>query len=309
MAQGGVVAERRDRARHALVGDRQVAEPDERLARDRLRPDVADARRRRAVGRAAVGGERARELGEQERVAAARLVRGAHELRVGLGGEQLAQDVAGRRGAERPGADRARDRLAGDRVDELQRGVGLGRSRRQDEQHRQLVEAAGEVLRVAQRRHVGPVRVVERDEQRAVGGDPRGQPVQAVQQREQLAARRLRAGRRLRAQQLRGDPGGALEQPAARDERVGGDERLEELAHDAEREVALQRAAAGGEDAHAALGRELLGALQQRALADAGRALDERDAARPGARRIEQRRQRGDLGFALQELAPGPTGE
>ncbi len=196
MTNRGVVAQRGHRLRDPVGRRPELAKAHERVACDRLGPHVADPRARGDVRGTSIGLQGAGQLGQQERVAAAGIVRRAHELLVGLGGEQLAQHRCGRRRAERLGPDRARARLAADGLDERRGRLGRRRSGRQHEQHGQLVQAPGEVVREAQRRAIRPVGVVEREQQRTAVGQPGGQPVQPVQQREQLAGRR---GRRRRA--------------------------------------------------------------------------------------------------------------
>ena len=97
-----------------------------------------------------------------------------------------------------------------------------------------------EVGEEAQRRAVAPVQVVDREHQRPLGGEVDGQPVQAVERGERasppaVAVRPGCAEDGARAARRRRRAAGS--RVAGSDER-----RLEQLAHDAERELALELA-------------------------------------------------------------------
>ena len=83
--------------------------------------------------------------------------------------------------------------------------------------------------------------------------------------------------------------------------RMRQDEALEELAHDAERELALELAARGLQRPEVGLCAER---VEQRGLAGARGALDERDPAEPAAGGVQQRGQRPQLVLALQQPHP-----
>jgi hypothetical protein len=72
---------------------------------------------------------------------------------------------------------------------------GLGRPHGEHGERRDAAEPRGQVGEKAERRRVRPLRVVDRQQQRAAGGEVRRQPVQPVQGAEQ----RVRAGRQRQA--------------------------------------------------------------------------------------------------------------
>ena len=95
--------------------------------------------------------------------------------------------------------------------------------------------------------------------------------------------------------------------PGARERPLGhgrvGQQPLEQLADDAEREVALEVRAAGREHARAGALRAAAHLAEQPRLADAGRALDQRRAALARQRVAEQRAERRQLALALHQAA------
>ena len=94
--------------------------------------------------------------------------------------------------------------------------------------------------------------------------------------------------------------------------RRGREQRLEELAHDAERELPLELAAARRQHAEPRGLRDRPRLGEQAGLADPGAALDRCEPPVPVARGVEERAQRGDVGLALEErrgrAAPGRRG-
>ena len=95
---------------------------------------------------------------------------------------------------------------------------------------------------------VRPVRVVDEQGERPLLGQPRAQPVQPVEAREQAIVRGRAIGHVL--EQRARQSGGARERPLtlAVGERLDG--RRQQLDHDAERELALQHAAARAQHVH-----------------------------------------------------------
>ena len=147
------------------------------------------------------------------------------------------------------------------------------------------------------------MRVVDDEKERSLGREVRAEPVEAVEDRE-----RGIDGRRRRAVGVRrpGEPeeagrhsGAAVQQVGALELGCLGQQGLEELAHHAEGEVALELRPARAEHAHAALcgGGTCRG--EQRGLADPGRPFDheERPVARAGLgeRRLDPRELLGPL--------------
>jgi hypothetical protein len=154
--------------------------------------------------------------------------------------------------------------------------LGLRPPGRDDEGDRQLLEARHEEHQEPQRGGVRPVRVIDDHAQRPPLREVGAEPVEAVEDGERgvlvgdggLGA--LRGARQ--AEQPGGHAGRAPEElgrPLHRPER-----RLDELAHDAEGELALQLGTPGAEDAHPRRFGHRPGVGQQRGLAHARRALD-----------------------------------
>ena len=120
----------------------------------------------RGRGLDALGGQRRQQLLGELRVAARRAVAGGREARRGLGLEPCAHERARSGRAERRQVDDARGGIGVQRGDELGRRPELEWAQRHGQHHRQPLETAGEVAQEPQRGGVGPVRVVDRDEQR-----------------------------------------------------------------------------------------------------------------------------------------------
>ncbi len=239
------------------------------------------------TARQALGGERAAELAHEQRVAAGRLGRGGHERRVELAAEHAADGVR----AERLRVEHGRPR------ERLEQRL-LGRARGHDQRDRQLLEPAREHAEHAQAAGVAPVGVVDHDRQRLLLGQVGGQPDDAVQAdvADVVAVRRLVGAVEHGGREL----GRAGEQALTALGGGGAQLGLEELADEAEGEVALELGADGRQHAHAVgLG---LQRLQQRGLAVARRRLDEGHAAGTAAGVFEQRAQRFQLRVALQQL-------
>ena len=114
---------------------------------------------------------------------------------------------------------------------------------------RQVLDPPGEVVQRPQRRLVGPVGVVDGEQQRAALGQRGDQPVDAVQRGERRATRRLRPGPST-GPASRGGP----VQQRRRSSAAAPQHRLEQPAHDPEAELALQRAGPRGQHPEPALG-------------------------------------------------------
>ena len=290
--QRGALGQDGDRAGDGDRVRRQPREPDDHRARDRARADLEHHAGVRGVGPHAVGLERGQQLAQIERVAARRRVAGSAKGLLGLRPEPLAHERAHGVGAQRDGADRDRGRVVGDLAQQRHVGPGLVRAHGGGHEDRLVLEPARKVGEKAQRRPVAPVQVVDRQQQRPLGGQVERDPVQAVQRREGHVALALQ-----RAEHRRGGRRGAAQQLLA-----AGDDALEQLAHDAERELALELGAAGAEHERAAVGRPPARLGEQRALADPGRTLDEHGPALARRRRVDQREQLCDLTLALDEF-------
>ena len=217
-----------------------------------------------------------------------------NERRVGLRAEPFPRQRRDRRLAERR-RDEQPARILEQRGE---RSALLARRPQRDHQrHRQLVEAPLEVGEEAQARLVRPLEVVDGEQQRPLGGQVGDEPVQPVQHGVARLGL-LRAGRHRPGQPDGGrrERGRAVQQTG-----VARDRALEERAHDAEAEVALELAAARFEDGQAGRAGEARGLLEQPRLADPGRPLDREEPAAAAARRADERLQPVHLSLSLEQ--------
>jgi hypothetical protein len=202
---------------------------------------------------------------------------------------------------QRSGIQRTSKRVGAQRFRQDVVGAGLVGPPRDHEQDRQRLHPAQQVDQEAQRRLVGPVRVVNCQEQRPAFGDVDGHPVQPVQAGEDRAVQRpclvpgdqpqYRSGQLCRTgQQGRPIRGG---NPA--------DVRIEQLPDDPERQPALELAAAGGQHGHPAGSGPLARGPDQPCLPDPGSPLDHEQAATTAARRLDPLRDDRELGLALEQ--------
>jgi hypothetical protein len=289
--QLGALAEHRHGARDRGGLLVQAREAQQHGAGDRARADAADGRGTRGRRPHPVLVQRRQHVPEQQRVATRGLQAGGDEAGVGVA-EPVVDEVRDRRFAERGRPHRLGQRVGGDLGEQLRVRARVGRAHARRDEHRRAFEPGGEIRDEAQRRPVAPLQVVDRDQHRPLVGQVERGPVQAVQDRERALGVALGrpehalGGRRRAGQQTAALVGVARE-------------RLEQLAHRAERELALELAAAGGEHGHP------VGALarrrQQAALADPRRPLDQHHRAARVARPVEQPLERRDLALALEQ--------
>ena len=249
-----------------------------------------------ASGLHAVGLERGQQLAQEQRVAAGRLVAGGAERLVGLRAEPLAHERRARPrrsaapGGRRPSTGRGRSRRAAPRRSPARR---CARSRRRG--------SAGP--RAAARGRRGSAATAGRTSAGRRPPAPAGRSaarLSATQNSPCSAANETSPSPVGRPEHRGGGRGGAGQQ---RSRARVGDHALEQLAHDAERELALELGAAGGEHARAAVGRRA-GAPRRAACScrcpPAPRSTPR--GPRPAGSGVEQRRERGDLALALDEL-------
>ena len=276
--RGGVADER------AVARDRGRAR--ELLGRGREARQARADRGDHALGRDAehVAGsglaEGARELAQEERVAAGQLMARAAQRRRGVrdgGAHQLGRRVlAERLRAQQRG--RALRQQLGDRG-----AAGLAeRPRGEHDQDRDPAEPVAQIGHEPQRRCIGPVRVVDEQRERRPAGEVGGQPVEAVQggERPLRPERQVGGLGQLDVEQRRGAARRAFEEVVVRDD------GLEQLAHDAEAEGALELGPARRQRRQP--GARRLGARrgEQLGLADPGRALEDHRAALTGGDRL-----------------------
>ena len=193
------VAEDDDRLGDRARLRRQPREPDLHGARDALGRQRAHARGLLGGGRDRLGGQRPGQLAEQERVAAADLVAGRGERGVRralqLGGQQRARPVRAQRARLQP----RRGAVGGD-PRQRALGAGLVRAAGDREQDRQLLQPRDQEPQEVQRRRVGPVRVVDAEQQRRAARPARRSASRA---RAGPRTRRPRARPRARARRAR----------------------------------------------------------------------------------------------------------
>jgi hypothetical protein len=196
-----------------------------------------------------------------------------------------------RRGGERQRrrAHRNGGRI-GQQAGERRVGVRLEPPHCAGEEDADPLEAGGQVRQPPERGDVGPVQVVDGEHKRAPLGQVDRQPVEAVEDGEgALVVGEVGGRHRSRPEQGGGERGGTLEGRLAVLCARTRDDRLEELAYDAERERPLELPAAGRQDGDASRVGPLAELPEQRRLADPRRTLDHREAARPGDERRVQR--------------------
>jgi hypothetical protein len=304
-ARGGeldALAEHGDRLCQRAARRVEPAQPREDAAADRARADLVHLAggggdRQHAGGRELVG-----QLAQQERVAARGAPAGGHERLLGwhpeAGLDELGDPAAGQR--------RRRERV--DRLVHLQRSEQLSaaaallRAHGGDHARRDAVQAPEQVQQPAHGRPVGPLQVVDAQQQRPGRRQLDGQPVEAVQ-RGRRGIGVLERGPGAEQHGL-GQRGGAAEQPRALVGARARQDGLEQLARDAEAEAGFELGRARRE--HAQPGR-LAGrarGAQQRRLADAGRPFEEQGVpgAVPGG--AAQAFDRHQLPVPLQQAAP-----
>ena len=305
LERGGLL-EARERGRVAQLGARPQ-DGDGTRERDpvgaaALNPrQLVDGDRRGARGRGVLAGaKRVQQRPQEERIAAAGGVAGRG---IGRGAIPVAQrhDELGRRGgrqrlrSQQPGHGRR-----GDRRQQLGLRRWLAGAACEHDDHRELAEPAQQVVHEAQRRRVGPLHVVDRQQQDVIAGEARAQPVQALQQSVLTGLRRRLGGR---IEERGGHPRRTGEQRLALVVGRGDEPRLEELADDREVEGLLERARLGMERcATSAAAGALAGVGEQRGLADARRALEQHDAARAAAGGRERGVELRDLVGALEQF-------
>ena len=210
--------------------------------RDRARREGRDAERgcRRRLD--ALLGDRADELLDEERNAAGHLVAGSRESRFHVGAERQPHELCHRPLAQRREFEDLGRRAGGERR-KHRRGISrTAGPRRGDDRDRQLIESPPEELQETQRGLVGPVDIVYAQQQRRAPPEVRAQPVQPVQDRERGVEQRVGdvIPRRREAEQRRRVPSRAGQEFGPLRRRRRDERDLEQLAHEAVREVAFQ---------------------------------------------------------------------
>lgn len=279
------------------------------------------ARRGRAVVQTSLGGEQLHELVDEERVAGARLVDGRDELRRDRRALARAKaprprlrqqtDVVAAEALERQARRGAREAAEGGR--EIGARVRLGVAVRGDRQQRDVRQRARDELQREQRRGVGPVQVVEHDDERTLLRDRRQQRRERVEEPEaslvgvQLGRLRGRSERPGELWQQAGDPRGALGERCAQRRGVGA---TAEHAPDLHPGPVRGRPAAVPAAAPRPRGAARRGVLdelaRERGLADAGLARQQDQAAAAGEGAFQARVELRKLASAPHEAWTAP---
>ena len=281
--------------RGGLAG--KLREPQQHGAGDRARTDRAHHVGVRGIRLDRVGLERVHELADEQRVATRGLVAGLAERAVGLGAEPAGDEPPDGLLRQRAGPDVRGRGIVGDLGQQRRVGRRVAGPHGGADEDRLALQPAHEVGQEAQARAVAPVQVVDLEQQRALGGEVERQPVEPVQ-----GGERRVPGRR---PVVRGGEDDARGGGRARERVRVGDDGLEQLAHDAERELALELAGAGVEHERVLGARAAPELRQQPRLADPGRALDQDRAPLALRRLLEQRVEQGDLAVALDQRGGG----
>ena len=235
------------------------------------------------------------QLAQQQRIAAGGSVARSREREVGLRAGAAGDHLACRADAERLGSQDAHALRRG-QLHDLVGLVGLAGAARSEQSHRESVDPAGQVHQPAQRRRVAPVQVVRDEQDRLLLGDRGEQPVQPVGD-----GCGIRGALPLLAEHGRGGARGARE-PACPIRRGGApQQRLEQLADEAEAQLALDLSAVGAQHRDIGRGRQDGARVEERGLADAGRPLEEQRSSVTVPGPLDERRGLGELPIAVNQ--------
>ena len=204
--QGGIVAENRQGLRHGPNRWRASSQPVGHEPGHRRRAHGGDRAGVDAQVLSASLLEGRDQLAREQRVPARGSCAFHADLILGVLAEAAANQLGDRHRAERGRPDRPR-RFT---LDQLRQGFGRGRCLarpdRENRARRDLVDPRLEVGEEPKRLLVGPVRIVDEHGERLLLGQPRAQPVQAVESCEQAIIRSRSVGNLLeqRARKSRG---------------------------------------------------------------------------------------------------------
>ena len=266
----------------------QAAELETNGAADRSRSDALDiASGVRRRGDSSLP-QRIDEDPQQERAAARLAETGVDEERIRDGVQRRFDELRDARSAQRGEPDQIGARVPGQRREQLGVGSDLLRPSGQHERDVQLLQAREQEGQVAKRGGVRPVGVVD-DQADGTGRRKIGaQPVEAVEdgERDIQAQRRKVVGRRgaWEIEDARRRAGRRVQQLAPLELGCLRQRRLEELADDAESELALELGSPRAQHPHPARGRRVSRRSEHRRLPDPGRPFQHHEPASPGAR-------------------------
>ena len=197
LRDGHAIAQDGHRSRDRERVGRQPREAHADRARDGSRADGAHEPRAGGERSHAVGLERARELADEQRVAARRGQACLDERGLRSLPEPVADQAGDAARAQRAGADELRRRLA-DRAEQVVVDIGFAGADRCQHEHGEILDAAREIGQQPQRRTVGPLQVVDGEQQRALRGEVEDRPEEAVQRGEATVHRKSgRVGERV----------------------------------------------------------------------------------------------------------------
>ena len=305
MAELGSRAEhgRRLEQRGGAGVDRACAPHDGGGHRLRGRPanPLDRGRRRRDPG----GCQLARELAHEPGHAAGRLVHGRAERGIRIR-EEGGPEPGGRAAlAERRHPVAPRGRMRQHLLQEVGGHAHHGRSEAEHQDDGQRLETAHEVEEELEGGRVGHVHVVDREHERSVGGQVRGEPIEAVHERSRglgLTCRRPRVEQRQRGARR------PLDETLALGAAGGGHARLEQLQRDTQLELPLELPPLGGQQLVPALAREQGRSLEDGALPAAVGALQGHNRPVPGVQPVQGARHQGERVPPLEEQAVGGCG-
>ena len=184
------LTEHRDRQRDPLGLLREPGEAGQHRSRGRPWPQLGDNVDMGSVGRHMIRGECLQELVEQKRVAVGRGVAGFGESGLHVLAQAVSHELCGGHHRERPRHEHLRMRLAGQLFQDRLISLGLRRPQARDEHDGEVLKPPRQVGEKPQRGAVAPMKVVHHQQQRALGAEVDGQPVEPVQHRERALAKR-----------------------------------------------------------------------------------------------------------------------
>ncbi len=162
----GLLAEHRDRASDGGRRRGQAAEAEQHRPGDGTRTDRADGIGVPGVRDHALGGERAEQLAQEQRIAGGDLAARRCERLVRLVVESHPNESGGRSPRERARRQRERYRLLGELSEQRLVGLWLAAADRGRDQHRQARHPTGEIRGEAQRGRIAPLKVVDAERER-----------------------------------------------------------------------------------------------------------------------------------------------
>jgi hypothetical protein len=245
------------------------------------------------------GEQRTKHEGRPERGPGASL----DECRIGRRAQRRLHQRGHRVDRERRQPQHVGRRVSGHAREHVRVAPQLARAGADEEGDRQLLEPGDQERERPEGGRVGPLRVIDENAHRARGGEVRGEPVEPVkdpEQRVDFERRRTVAAE----EQGRGRPRRPVQE--TRPGLVGrlGENRLEQLPHDPEGELALELRAARTKHAHA-LGLCFFPRGRQHGrLADPRWAFDDDESAAAGPRLCESARYSSKLRLPLEERCP-----